>query len=57
MPCDACMDFLVELGNSAVTETSLQIQLEILVGQLCPDAGDPEGCEKGFINWWSQIGQ
>ena len=51
------MGFIGKLGESAVTESSLMKQLEILVGRLCPDAGDPQGCEVGFNTWWAQIGQ
>merc|ERR1712158_350593 len=53
--CSDCTAVVSHIADRLSTPESLAAQGEILVGELCPGAPDPEACVSGLPGLWNQI--
>merc|ERR1711973_836461 len=53
--CSDCTAVVSHIAGRLSTPESLAAQGEILVGELCPGAPDPEACVSGLPGLWNQI--
>merc|ERR1712061_93619 len=53
--CSDCTAVVSHIAGRLSTWESLAAQGEILVGELCPGAPDPEACVSGLPGLWNQI--
>merc|ERR1712012_451072 len=53
--CSDCTAVVSHIASRLSTPESLAAQGEILVGELCPGAPDPEACVSGLPGLWNQI--
>merc|ERR1712039_1044166 len=53
--CTDCTAVVSHIAGRLSTPESLAAQGEILVGELCPGAPDPEACVSGLPGLWNQI--